>query len=1122
MNKVIKSFMAAALLMGGGSLVDSSDAFAQGSATVGSLRGVIRDKANGETAAGATVVATSPALQGEQVVITEADGQYFITSLPPGLYVLTVYYNDATFTRGNVLVQLGKEAVVNISIDSATNPDKPKGEVIQIQGSAPIVDQGSTKTGLTLTDDYTRNVPVGRTFGAVLGAAAGAQSDNYGVSFSGATSAENTYIVEGINTTDVHVGGLSSNLPTEFVSETEVITGGYNAEFGRATGGIVNVVTKSGSDEFHGSVFGYFQPGSFISGANSVPRQGGSIDSKTDVDYRHDVGAEVGGPIIKKKLWFHVGFNPSFRSSTTQRIINTQIDETGPNGMPDGVPDVNPDTGFIETRELSRSELGSSAQTYFFTAKVNGAVNQNHQFQVSAFGNPQTFKGAAGVVRNPNDANYKNTEGAFDFAGKWTSKLNEGKTQIDAVLGYHNGYTHDSPDGNDVPYISYNYYRSLYDFADFEGADRIAACEDDGPNDPYPGIVNCPVIRYGEQGLAFLYDRESKRTSGAISITQRVKGAGYHVLKAGIDAEFTTNNINNGYSGGAYIIRGANTAAGAPGRWQVQEFLTRVRPLSDAEKMDPSSVPLEPGQLLCANDLAICEPTSHLTADTSSRSIGAYVQDQWQIFPNLTANLGLRWEQQVGYVADQLKNQVTPEGEYIGEKAFSLDKNFAPRVGLIYDPTKEGKSKIFGHYGWFYENIPMDMNVRAFGGEITSFRLINANRYTPSSGNYDPNCDVDHTATTAGQQLLEKLNQCTDVAQQAVLGGGAGSFITPGLKAQRTDELVFGAEYQILPEFKVGANFVHRTLPTVIEDISFDGANTYLITNPGSNYDAEAEALQPQADMLLASSDPQERALGQIYQNRIDSMKRIKYADKPTRNYDAIQLTATQRPTRNSLLLASYTFSRSKGNYPGLFSTETGQPDPNITTMYDLPELMANRYGALGLDRPHLFKIDGFYMFDLKKAGAVTVGASLRAQTGIPHQVLGAHPVYGEGESYILPRGAGTRSEMLKQADVRLTYGYRVNKTTNIEAFVNIFNMFNSQVQLNQDENYTFDSVNPIVGGDSRDLQHVKTVDGLSGTEVNVTPAKNQNFGNTGANTGYITTVQQAPRALQLGFRVTF
>ncbi len=265
-----------------------------------------------------------------------------------------------------------------------------------------------------------------------------------------------------------------------------------------------------------------------------------------------------------------------------------------------------------------------------------------------------------------------------------------------------------------------------------------------------------------------------------------------------------------------------------------------------------------------------------------------------------------------------------------------------------------------------------------------------------------------------------------------------------------------------------------------------------------------------------------EQGLAAVVQGRADSLRGVGKLEKPVRSYDALQLTATQRPTKASLLIASYTYSVSKGNYPGLFSTETGQLDPNLTSLYDLPDLMANRYGALGLDRPHNLKVDGFYAFDLKKAGQLVVGGSLRAQSGIAHNVLGAHPIYGQGETYILARGAAARSPVTSQADVRLAYGYRISKTTMVEAFVNVFNLFNSQEEINQDENYTFGFVNPIVGGDANDLAHLKTNDEVSGQEINATPVKNKNFGNTGTNNGNIGPAQQAPRAMQLGFRVTF
>jgi hypothetical protein len=388
MNSLSKALMAAALACGASSLVAHDEAFAQASSTAGALRGVLKDKATGEVAVGATVVATSPALVGEQVVITDENGQYFISSLPPGVYTLTIYYNDKPFSRGNVLIQVGKESVVNVTVDSSAG--KAGGETIVITGSAPIIDQGSTKTGQTITDDYTRNIPTGRTFAAVLGSAAGSQGDRYGTSISGATSAENIFVIEGINTTDTGFGGLSSNLPNEFIQETEVISGGYAAEFGRATGGIINVVTKQGSNDFRGSVYGYFKPGALYAEAQEIQREGSSISSVDNTDYELDFGAEVGGPIIKDKLWFHVGFNPQLEGSTRTRFIQTQVDRTGRNGMggPDGLADRDPSTGLTirERLEGADRDISTSSQRYFYTLKINGAINQNNQFQISAFG----------------------------------------------------------------------------------------------------------------------------------------------------------------------------------------------------------------------------------------------------------------------------------------------------------------------------------------------------------------------------------------------------------------------------------------------------------------------------------------------------------------------------------------------------------------------------------------------------------------------------------------------------------------------------------------------------------------------------------------------------------------
>jgi outer membrane receptor protein involved in Fe transport len=1099
MTKNLASILVAAGLLGGGVQVAlEQDASAQ-SSTSGAVRGAIKDKATGEALIGATVVATSTVLQGEQVVITDESGLYFIDNLPPGTYTLTVFYNDAKFSRGNVLIQVGKQAVVNVPVDTSSGAG---GETIVIQGNAPIVDQGSTKTGVSITKEYTENIPVGRTFGAVLGASSGSQTDAYGVSMQGSTSVESTYIVEGINTTDTAYGGISSNLPNEFVQETEVITGGYNAEFGRSTGGVINVVTKQGSNEFHGSVFGYFTP--YEAEADPILREGTAISNQTDLDYAYDVGAEIGGPIIKDKLWFHAGVNPSSRKRKTTRTISSFNDANN-----DGEADVNEETGFIETTPLSSTELGLTDTTYFYTAKINGALSQNHQFQISAWGNPQTSTDLFAPTSAPTRQREDIDGGAYDASAKWTSKFLDGKTQVDAVAGFHRGYAKERPkdsDGSSQPLTFFNYVTGLADFTDYETVPTECNYREidlDGDGVPDTEYNPCPLdtATYGVGGLGFYEQRTNDRLSGILSVTQRVKLAGYHTFKAGIEFEQTTYNSARGFTGGVQYRR---SASGNMRRRTYLEF--------EEGGAVPCGIDANNDGMLDAD----CTEVDTLNVDTKNINYGAYLQDSWQILPNLTLNAGVRWEQQNGYTAEFLHGTIAPDsGEPIPDKAFQLNNQIAPRIGLIYDPTQEGRSKLFGHWGRFYETMPMDINVRAFGGEILHTQTATVG---PSAAGTSTGCPI-----LADSFALEDIETCFPADGEGVqyvdqgFLGGATEYVAPGTKGQYLDEFILGGEYELLPDFKMGIQYVNRRLPQVIEDMSADSANFYLIGNPGRDYSDLAEELEALAmSQGLAectdddeTNDPTTCAQAFVNDARAFNLSRIKYFDKPSRDYDSIAITANKRFSKNALMIASYTYSREYGNFPGLYSTETGQLDPNLTSMYDLQDLMANRWGPMGLDRPHNIKLDGFYQFDLKELGLVVLGGSFRAESGLPVNTLGAHAVYGAREAYILPRGQVERVGPAWQADIHVSYGYKLSKTMKVEGFLDVFNVFNNQATTDVEEQYTAESINPIVGGDAEDLRHAKSLD-----NEGVTPLKFKNFGNE--------TVHQAPLSLRLGARLTF
>src|SRR6185503_9620433 len=197
------------------------------------------------------------------------------------------------------------------------------------------------------------------------------------------------------------------------------------------------------------------------------------------------------------------------------------------------------------------------------------------------------------------------------------------------------------------------------------------------------------------------------------------------------------------------------------------------------------------------------------------------------------------------------------------------------------------------------------------------------------------------------------------------------------------------------------------------------------------------------------------------------------------------------------------------GNYPGSVSYDNGQIDPNISSQYDLIELLSNRYGKLPQDRPHSVKIDGNYTFDLDDDNALTLGTRIRYLSGIPMSALGAHSVYGPDESFLLPRGAMGRSEYEHGIDVHLSYGRKLSKTMVAEVYFDVFNLYNKQGTFDTDQTYapavrlsangsgsSENNVNPIVGGQYEDLIWAKTIDG-QGNESSVPTARNPNFGKT-------------------------
>jgi outer membrane receptor protein involved in Fe transport len=1084
------------------------------SLTTGAIQGVVKDSETNEPLAGVTVVAIS-AGSTPQNASTAEDGSYKISELLPGTYLITFYYDAFTLEHGGV--EVGVDQVTHVY--QKMKLEGPN--VIHVDGTPPPIRTTSTAHQITMGRPELESLPIpGATFTAALGSIGGSQNDGIGTAFSGSTSLENRYIVDGIDITGLTYGDVGTPVLNEFIQEMEVVTGGYNAEYGRSTGGIVNIVTRRGTDQLRGSIFGTLTPGFLTAAAQTTPVNSSSIDVTANRAYAGDIGFEMGGPIVKGKAWFYIGVAPRFSRTDYTRTTKRQTDcrTTMDNGElsncvkanADGAPDIDPKTGFFLTDTIDTDVRNATSRSYSMLGKVNLAPTARDQAQLSLIAVPSSseFPGLLGLPSSGTRTSGLTT----DTAARWTSKLAGGNTELEAVLAWHRSTIESgSLDPSlDTQPLQILYGGNLGTWSGLGGESALTSkgCTDGGPNDPYSNITNCPMASQsyaiGGPG-SIVHDREERRMA-RLGVIERVRAAGSHEIKAGLDVEDDSKDRARFYSGGAFIQNFVNSTV-IVNRWVKLAGAGDLDPRFDKTCTTPSNgsgVGAASQQFRCSYvGGTVGAPDTQVGGSTINWA--AYLRDSWQLLSNLTLNAGVRYEEQRLRYASALRNTKDAlTGEHFGDNAMTLQGNFAPRVGVIYDPTSEGRSKIYAHWGRFYESVPMDINDRSFGGEVSDVQTFAVGTSPPPCGPPNPNI--------GGADGVNCLSNTHPNSERLL--GSKGVLVAPGIKAEYMDEVMGGAEVAVIPNVVFGVMFQHRRLGRVIEDVSTDGANTYVIANPGE-WSADEERKLTQR--IAATTDNLER---NRLEQQLAMFRGIRTFDKPARDYDAIELSLGRKFAKGLYIQATYTYSRAEGNYPGSVSYDNGQIDPNISSQYDLIELLANRRGPLPQDRPHSLKLDAYDSFEVG-GGKLTLGGRVRAISGIPENALGGHYLYGASESFLLPRGALGRTEFEHGVDVHVAYKRGLGHGTAAELFVDVFNVYNRQGTFNVDETYAptvrraggVNNVNPISGGTYDDLIWAKAIDANGGESPQPT-ARNPNF--------HRPTSRYAGASAQVGFRVTF
>jgi hypothetical protein len=956
----------------------------------GSIAGVVRD-ATGAVVADANVTLTSPF--GEKKTKTNGVGDYVFSNLQVGPdYLVTVEKQGfAAAKLGGLTVGLNQRTTADVTLQVGVTA-----QTVEVTGGGTAtVDMASTGVGANLNENLYKSVAAGRNISSIVNFAPGVTaSQGAGVanpSINGASGLENEYIINGSDVTDAGYGGfgtysrtlgpLGNGVNFDFIQEVQVKTGGFEAQYGQALGGVVNVITKSGTNNLHGSLYGYFAPQQL-----EATRSNANPLLVTKSDYRehvgsYDFGADIGGAIKKDKLFFYGGINPTF---------DRRYDIADP--------------------AFANYALGTQVLKVFtpnYTGKLNWNISNKHSLEGTVFGDPATTNAQYWRANGPNSQPVgRPTDGlrvsSLDYGSRtWSGRYTGTLTPSWIVsANYSDHYTHF------YEYPLHNGYLTT----------------DNVPHQENPSVG---TLTYG--GLGSFENYESPNHIFTVSSSHIFTLGGGHSLDYGFQLEDQPYTDVILFSGPSFTLPSDAVFATAAGKTQYGATVTRTHASGNKASTDPTTPVVE--RVTRGN-------YSDPNVAVGSRYYSGFVQDAWNIGRHLTIKPGLRFEQQ------------SMHGR-TGGLSYVFAHNWAPRIGVIFDPSGQRKSKFFANWGRFYEKIPVDMAIRAFSFETSA---IGAFYKDPGLGN---------------QPDLSAANWCGAASHPcgAGVGGGTLSFqgspddqelVYGGTAAEYQDEVVAGFEKEFRNNFTFSGRFVYRHMLRIIEDIS--GVNStqanagvpqqYVIANPNAKLDIFHNFTPctsgPNCDPDSGYNDLNQSILG-----------RDGIADgfpNPSRIYKAMELVVGRRFSSGLQLYASYVLSKLYGNFQGSFRGDNGQTDPNISSLFDFTNsdgLLSGQFipGVLPTDRTHQFKFYGYYTWK-----NLNFGLSWQVLSGTPITKLLDHPVYlnnGEvpvcagGTFNCSPRGAFGRSQVQYPLDLHADYTYKWKEKVNVKFLADMFDVMN-------------------------------------------------------------------------------
>jgi hypothetical protein len=1039
----------------------AASVLAQDVQTKGTIGGTVTDPA-GAAVPGAKIVVAGQT--GERTGTTNESGIFRIDNLEPGNYTVRVEQTGfKAAVANNVTVNVGRESTLNLKLET--------GEItatVDVTATVGGIDQQSTATGQNLNDQLFQNVPVQRQVSSLFYLSPGATDSINGgrdnPSVAGGSALDNLYVADGVNITNSAFGGigtfsrsygaLGTGINTSFIKEVQVKTGGFEPQYGQSIGGIVNIITQSGGNEYHGSIYGFARPSAF----EATRRQPDDTRVNKQGDLLHeenyDVGADVGGyvPGLRNKLFFFGSFNPTIRREIVTGVRANEADIAAGNESI-----VN--SGLFN----QRGEFARRYRTYNYAGKLDWVLNANHQITFSIFGDPT-----------------KTNLSSFSF-------LNIDNNTSDSILDYGTRNWATRYNGSLSPTwtinSSFSQGRSTFNETGFADVNQIAIRL---PIDPIRG-------NYTAVGRGFFEPTESSNWKWDINTAKVWNKWGQHTVGVGYTFQRSLYSGTRERSGPRYPIPGSNAIGtpadelGIPASAIGQPFNVQFRLRAQGEDCTLCPLYNVRGDLVPVSLQVFRGEFGPPDFDTKGNYNAGYVQDTWRVNRFVTALLGLRHEQErvIG----------SPNSVTGSRYAYSFTDQWAPRLGVTVDPTGSGNIKVYYNYGRFFEFLPLDAAERSLSQELD----FTGARFAPA-----------FTINGAGQRIVTldangapiPVIDAAHLLSGAEAGGGLAngiatsasdlSAITAGTKLGFQDEHIIGADFQLPKNFVLSVRYQYRNLKRVIEDmavLSPEAANagigqTFFIGNPSSRLDAATNIQQftfPIGGTAPAGCtsglDPAEvddpvtgaplgmvcfgaAGINPITGGSINVPDGISdgFAD-PVRKYKAFEFELNKRFSDGWQLLSNFRIASLRGNYEGHLRNDNGQTDPGISSLFDFTQgdfnLLGDQFqvGALNTDRRFVSNIYGSYSFSKDRGGfnarflnGLNLGLGFHMESGIPISEYLPHPVYlNAGEIPVGGRGKLGRTPFFNQLDLHADYPWVINDRAKISFIADFFNVTNNR-----------------------------------------------------------------------------